>query len=97
MYDIFGKYGALRQIRLGNAKDTKGKAFVVYEDIFDAKNACDHMTGFYVGGRYITVLYYQISKQANVDNRTAKKEEIEKLKTKYGVDGEDHEKKSKAK
>ncbi|OEL20148.1 hypothetical protein BAE44_0018833 [Dichanthelium oligosanthes] len=24
MYDIFGKYGAIRQIRLGNAKDTRG-------------------------------------------------------------------------
>ena len=60
MYDIFGKYGAIRQIRLGNASGTKvrarrgcrhwlrhspralpqGTAFVVYEDIYDAKNAC---------------------------------------------------------
>ena len=24
MYDIFGKYGALRQVRLGNAADTRG-------------------------------------------------------------------------
>jgi hypothetical protein len=67
MYDIFGKYGAIRQIRLGNATGTKvshrhaaaafsltipaelrprrvtahvqGTAFVVYEDIYDAKNA----------------------------------------------------------
>ena len=71
MYDIFGKYGAIRQIRLGNAAGTKvcnsswthhvlnacpaalqlvyslrpracapqGTAFVVYEDIYDAKNA----------------------------------------------------------
>ncbi|CAG8736830.1 9218_t:CDS:2 [Cetraspora pellucida] len=30
MYDIFGKYGAIRQIRLGE-KDTRGTAFVVYE------------------------------------------------------------------
>ena len=98
MYDIFGKYGALRQIRIGNAKDTKGKAFVVYEDIFDAKNACDTMTGFQVGGRYITVLYYQAHKQfVNVDSRTQKREEIEKLKTKYKVDGEDHQKSSKGK
>jgi len=53
MYDLFGKYGAiryailresnsrLRQIRMGTAGDTKGTAFVVYEDIFDAKNACE--------------------------------------------------------
>merc|ERR1712117_1018256 len=39
MYDIFGKYGAIRQIRVGNTPETRGTAFVVYEDIFDAKNA----------------------------------------------------------
>ena len=31
MYDTFGKFGAIRQIRLGNAQDTRGTAFVVYE------------------------------------------------------------------
>ena len=40
VYDIFGKYGALRQVRLGDAKATKGTAYVTYEDIFDAKHAC---------------------------------------------------------
>jgi pre-mRNA branch site protein p14 len=63
MYDLFGKYGALRQIRLGNANDTRGTAFVVYEDIFDAKNACEHLSGFNLQGRYLIVLYYQPGKQ----------------------------------
>ena len=26
MYDIFGKYGAIRQIRVGNTPDTRGKS-----------------------------------------------------------------------
>ena len=51
MYDIFGKFGAIRQIRLGNAPDTRGTAFVVYEDIYDAKTAVDHLSGFNVCGR----------------------------------------------
>ena len=38
------------------------QAFVVYDDIFDAKNACDHLSGFNVQGRYLIVLYYQASK-----------------------------------
>jgi pre-mRNA branch site protein p14 len=59
MYDIFGKYGAIRQIRVGNAPETKGTAFIVYEDIHDAKAACEHLSGFNVGGRYLVVLYYQ--------------------------------------
>ncbi|KMT08867.1 hypothetical protein BVRB_6g135900 [Beta vulgaris subsp. vulgaris] len=45
MYDIFGKYGAIRQIRVGINKDTRGTAFVVYEDIYDAKTAVDHLSG----------------------------------------------------
>ena len=50
-YDIFGKYGAIRQIRVGNTPETRGTAFVIYEDIFDAKNACDHLSGFNVCNR----------------------------------------------
>uniref|UniRef100_A0A914S7W2 RRM domain-containing protein n=1 Tax=Parascaris equorum TaxID=6256 RepID=A0A914S7W2_PAREQ len=86
MYDIFGKFGAVRQIRecacwledrgysasegqrfsfvlvyatSGNTSETRGTAFVVYEDIFDAKNACEHLSGFNVSNRYLVVLYYQ--------------------------------------
>ena len=46
----------------GNAPETRGTAFVVYEDIFDAKNACDHLSGFNVCNRYLVVLYYQSTK-----------------------------------
>jgi len=44
--DIFGKYGAIRQIRIGTNEDTRATAFVVYKDIYDAKNAVDHLSGF---------------------------------------------------
>ena len=56
MYDIFGKFGAVRQIRMGDAKETQGTAFVVFEDIHDAKAAVDHLSGFNVCGRYLVVL-----------------------------------------
>ena len=62
MYDIFGKYGAIRQIRLGSTNKTRGTAFVVYEDIFDAKAAVDNLAGFNVGGRYLFVMYYNPKK-----------------------------------
>ncbi len=55
MYDIFGKYGAIRQIRLGNTNSTRGSAYVVYEDIFQAKSACENLNGFHVAGRYLVV------------------------------------------
>ena len=59
LYDIFGKYGAIRQIRKGNVGKTKGTAFVIYHDIFEAKNAVDHLNGFNVAGKYLICLYYQ--------------------------------------
>jgi len=62
MYDIFGKYGAIRQIRVGSTAETRGTAFVVYEDIFDAKNACEHLSGFNVCNRCLVVLYHQPEK-----------------------------------
>lgn len=55
MYDIFGKYGAIRQIRLGTSPQTRGTAYVVYEDIFEAKRACENLNGFQVAGRYLVV------------------------------------------
>ena len=59
LYGIFGKYGAVYQIRLGEKhKDTRGTAFVVYEDIYDAKAAVDHLSGFNVGGKFIRWFCY---------------------------------------
>ncbi|OXU26500.1 splicing factor 3B subunit 6 [Nasonia vitripennis] len=85
MYDIFGKYGAIRQIRVGNTAETRGTAFVVYEDIFDAKNACDHLSGFNVCNRYLVVLYYQSNKAFKRVDVDKKLEEIDKLKTKFNL------------
>merc|ERR1719444_116343 len=85
LYDIFGKYGSLRQIRRGNGPETRGTSFVVYDDIYDAKNAMDHLSGFNVAGRYLVLLYYNpVKMQQKVDAR-AKREDIDRLKRKYNV------------
>lgn len=88
MYDIFGKFGALRQVRLGNAKETRGTAFVVYEDIFDAKNAVDHLSGFNVANRYLIVLYYQQAKLGKKMDMKKKEDALRNFQEKHGVDGE---------
>merc|ERR1712200_108896 len=85
MYDIFGKYGAIRQIRVGNTPETRGTAFVVYEDIFDAKNACDHLSGFNVCNRFLVVLYYQANKAFEKLNTAKKEDDLQKMKEKYGL------------
>ncbi|KAI9336077.1 hypothetical protein BDR26DRAFT_865083, partial [Obelidium mucronatum] len=85
MYDLFGKYGPIRQVRLGNSNDTRGTAFVVYEDIFDAKAACDHLSGFNIMGRYLIVLYFNPTKQTKKLDLAAKEAEINEMKSKYGM------------
>lgn len=57
-----------RSFHSGCAANTKGTAFVVYEDIFDAKNACEHLSGFNVCNRYLVVLYYQPHKVRTESN-----------------------------
>ena len=102
MFDIFGKYGAIRQIRMyvqsarctatrclfltaaallhrGSTKDTRGTAYVVYEDIYDAKAAADHLSGFNVANRYLIVLYFQPAKQAKKLDQTKQEEELAAL------------------
>mgnify|MGYP001277979330 CR=1 FL=1 len=87
MYDIFGKYGALRQIRKGNKQKTNGTAYVVYEDIYDAKNAVDHLSGFNVCGRYLIVLYYHPNKMNAKSKKSLKQrnEQMKALRKKYGL------------
>jgi pre-mRNA branch site protein p14 len=88
IFGLFGKYGPIRQVRLGNKTGTKGTAFVIYEDIFDAKNACEHLSGFNFGGRYLIVLYYQPARAMKKLELQKKEEELNELKQKFQVDDE---------
>ncbi|KAH8917118.1 RNA-binding domain-containing protein [Atractiella rhizophila] len=89
LYDLFGKYGAIRQIRLGNEAKTRGTAFVVYEDVMDAKNAFDHLNGFHLQERYLVVLYHQPAKQAlkvaNAAELAKREEDLKALKKKHNI------------
>ena len=68
----------------GTEKETKGTAFVVYEDIFDAKNACEHLSGFSLQGRYLIVLYYQPDREAKKRELERQQRELEEIKAKMG-------------
>lgn len=63
LYELFGKFGSIRQIRRGVGAGTRGTAFVVYDDYRDAKNAIEQLSGFHVGGRYLVCLFFQADKQ----------------------------------
>jgi pre-mRNA branch site protein p14 len=74
---------------VGNTPETRGTAFVVYEDIFDAKNACDHLSGFNVCNRYLVVLYYQSTKAFKRLDIEKKSDELDKMKAKYNISTDD--------
>eukprot|EP00891_Asterochloris_glomerata_P002917 jgi/Astpho2/2917/fgenesh1_pm.00050_%23_57_t len=97
MYEIFGKYGAIRQIRQGTTKETRGTAYVVYEDIYDAKAAVEHLSGFNVANRYLICLFYGASKRSKKIATEKKEQELRELQRKHNVDGQQHPAPKKAK
>ncbi|KAB5580357.1 hypothetical protein GE09DRAFT_1167871 [Coniochaeta sp. 2T2.1] len=85
LFDLFGKFGPIRQVRQGIATNTKGTAFVVYEDVMDAKQACDKLNGFNFQNRYLVVLYHQPDKMArSKEDMEVRKENLERLKKQHG-------------
>ena len=63
LYDIFGRFGVVRQIRRGVLNKNKGTAFVVYEDLLDAKRAVEKLKGINVLGKYLICLYFNPKKE----------------------------------
>jgi len=48
------------QVRQGIANNTKGTAFVVYEDVMDAKQACDKLNGYNFQQRYLVGMLFPL-------------------------------------
>jgi len=92
LYDLFGRYGSIRQIRLGTEAKTKGTAFVVFDDVMDAKNALDHLNGFHLQERYIVVLYHMPARQdaaaAKAADLAKREEELAALKERHDISDE---------
>lgn len=86
LFDLFGKFGPIRQVRQGIANNTKGTAFVVFEDVMDAKQACDKLHGFNFQNRYLVVLYHQPEKMKSKEDLDARKENLEQLKRQHGIE-----------
>ncbi|KAF6805769.1 Splicing factor 3B subunit 6-like protein [Colletotrichum sojae] len=96
LFDLFGKFGPIRyaaslrwqpQVRQGIANGTKGTAFVVYEDVMDAKQACDKLNGFNFQNRYLIVLYHQPEKMAkSKEDLEARRASLAQLKRQHGID-----------
>ena len=62
LYELFGRYGPIRQVRLGNIPKTQTTAYVVFEDVLDAQAAKDALNGYTMGSRYLIVQYHRLDK-----------------------------------
>lgn len=56
--NLFGLFGVVHKIRIGNVRVTHGEAFIYYRTIFDAKNALEYLSGRIVWNRRLSVMYY---------------------------------------
>ena len=81
------------QIRQGIASNTKGTAFVVYEDVMDAKGARDKLNGFNFQNRYLVVLYHQPGKGSKSGSGVSastelaeRQENLERVKREHGIE-----------
>jgi pre-mRNA branch site protein p14 len=68
---LFEKFGPLRQIRIGNARDTKGTAYIIFLKPADARSASQKMSGYALDGRNLVVGFWQPDKDAKLRKRPA--------------------------
>jgi pre-mRNA branch site protein p14 len=84
LYEIFGELGALRQIRIGSEPETKGTAFIVYEDLTDAKRAVEVLSGFRLTKtKYLQLLYFDEARhKKQAERKRRRKEQMAEFNTK---------------
>jgi pre-mRNA branch site protein p14 len=66
-------------VRQGIANNSKGTAFVVYEDVMDAKQACDKLNGFNFQNRYLVGKFDLVTRPAEFANPSVKLANITRL------------------
>jgi pre-mRNA branch site protein p14 len=62
----------------------------VFHDIYDAKQACDHLSGFNVQNRYLIVTYHNPIRHSKKLSLKEQEEQLKKMQDKFGVDGDQH-------
>ena len=57
----------------------------ILKDIHDAKNACDHLSGFNVCNRYLVVLYYNPTRAFKKLETEKKEAELAEIRKRMGI------------
>ncbi len=75
---------------MGDTQQTKGSAYVIYEDIFDARNAQGQLSGYNLKNRYLVVNYHHEKKRLSRMSVEEQEEELRQMQQAAGVDGSQH-------
>jgi pre-mRNA branch site protein p14 len=58
--NLFDRYGTVRQVRLGVEPETKGTAYIVFDDLFAAQRAQESLNNYHMHDRYIIVRFHKV-------------------------------------
>lgn len=74
LYNLFGTYGAIQQIRVGSSPFTKGYCIVVYELCDGARKAMENLNNYQVKDRRLRVSVYDERDKKALERRKRKRE-----------------------
>lgn len=77
LYQIFGEYGAIQQLRIGNESATKGCAIIVYELCDAAAAALDALNNYKIeADRFLRISVYDESRDRKALERRKRRREM---------------------
>lgn len=84
LYEFFGKYGYINQIRINSSQP--GTCFIIYHNIKNAQRAAQDLNGVNFNGRYLVISMYQVDKsKINEEEMALRQEQLNLLKQQYSI------------
>lgn len=62
LYELFGTFGNILEVRKGSKPETKGTAFIVYQNLQAAKLSIEKLNGYNFNNRYLVCLLYIVDR-----------------------------------
>ncbi|EGW31249.1 uncharacterized protein SPAPADRAFT_56134 [Spathaspora passalidarum NRRL Y-27907] len=86
MYEFFGQFGNINQIRISNEESTQGSCFIIYSNLANAIRAANELNGVNFQGRYLVTSLYPVDKSLiNKEEMILRKEQLSQLKQQYSI------------
>jgi len=92
LYELFGRFGNVHEVRIGTENNTKGQAYIIYKNYKSSVLALKKLEGFNFNGRYLVVRQFipdsgvmsKLQKEAEKEAEQESKKEAEAEDKKQG-------------